>query len=94
MRSLVCSGLFALCPCALFAQAPADIHASARTRNQTLRTGPVRDGRYEIRAATMLDLIRIAWNFDADRILGGPEWLELDKFDVIAKVPADLTPEA
>jgi len=54
----------------------------------------VRDGRYEIRAATMLDLIRIAWNFDADRILGGPEWLELDKFDVIAKVPADLTPEA
>ncbi len=93
--------LLLLFSCALFAQSPAtalrfdfaDIHSSAKARNQTLRTGPVRDGRYEISAATMLDLIRIAWNFDAERILGGPDWLELDRFDVIAKVPADSTAE-
>jgi hypothetical protein len=27
------------------------------------------------------------------QILGGPNWLEMDRFDVIAKVPADSTPE-
>jgi uncharacterized protein (TIGR03435 family) len=106
MQKLMHSGQFALFSCALFGQALlaqpsptaprfdfADIHTSAKTRNETLQTGPVRDGRYEIRTATMLDLIRIAWNFDADRILGGPDWLEQDKFDVIAKVPLDSTAE-
>src|ERR1035441_8701047 len=102
MRKLTHSGLFALFSCALFAQSSAtaprfdfaDIHASGKTRNESLRTGPVRDGRYEIRAATMLDLIRIAWNFDADRVLGGPDWLELDKFGVNAQAPPDCTREA
>lgn len=56
-------------------------------------TSPVRDGRYEIKSATMLDLIRLAWNFDAERVLGGPEWLEQDRFDVIARVPADSAAE-
>ena len=42
----------------------------------------------------MVDLIRFAWNFEGDRILGGPNWLELDRFDVIAKVPPDSSPDA
>ncbi|HEY3825047.1 MAG TPA: TIGR03435 family protein [Bryobacteraceae bacterium] len=85
----------------LFGQSPetvpqfeiADVHVSAKTTTQFVRTGPVRNGRYEIRTATMLDLVRIAWAFEADKILGGPNWLELDRFDVIAKVPLDSTPE-
>ncbi len=96
------SGVFALFCCALFAQpsAPlprfdfADIHSSAKTGHQVLRTAPARDGRYEIRAATMLDLIRIAWNVDAERVVGGPDWLELDKFDITAKAAADSTAAA
>jgi uncharacterized protein (TIGR03435 family) len=72
----------------------ADVHLSAKTPNQFVRTGPARNGRYEIRTASMLDLIRIAWGFDAARILGGPSWLELDRFDVIAKVPPDSAPDA
>jgi uncharacterized protein (TIGR03435 family) len=72
----------------------ADVHVSAKTPNQFVRTGPARNGRYEIRTASMLDLIRIAWSFDAARILGGPNWLELDRFDVIAKVPPDSAPDA
>jgi uncharacterized protein (TIGR03435 family) len=99
MRKAMRSGVFVLFSWALLAQSPprfdfADIHPSAKTRNAAIRTGPVRDGRYEIRAATMLDLIHIGWDFDADRILGGPDWLELDKFDVIARVPADANVEA
>ena len=52
-----------------------------------MRTGPVRGGRYEVKTATMVDLIHLAYGYDNDKILGGPNWLEMDRFDVIAKVP-------
>jgi uncharacterized protein (TIGR03435 family) len=71
----------------------ADVHVSAKTVNPFVRTGPVRGGRYEIKNATMVDLIRIAYGFDENKVLGGPNWLEMDRFDVVAKVPADTTPE-
>jgi len=71
----------------------ADVHVSAKTVNPFVRTGPARGGRYEIKNATMVDLIRIAYGFDADKVLGGPNWLEMDRFDVLAKVPDDSTPE-
>jgi uncharacterized protein (TIGR03435 family) len=82
-----------------FGQAPetqprfeiADVHVSAKTTNQSYPAGLVRGGRYEVKAATMVDLIKIAYGFDTDKILGGPNWLELDRFDVIAKAPADST---
>lgn len=71
----------------------ADVHASAKILNPSFRTGPVRGGRYELKNATMLDLVRTAYGFDADKILGGPSWLELDRFDVIAKLPPESTPD-
>ena len=102
MRKLARTSSIILLSGALFGQSSettvefeiADVHASAKTSIAVVRTGPVRNGRYEIRTATMLDLIRIAWNFDADKILGGPNWLELDRFDVIARVPSDSAPDA
>jgi uncharacterized protein (TIGR03435 family) len=71
----------------------ADVHVSAKSANPFVRTGPVRGGRYEIKTASMVDLIRIAYDFDPNKILGGPNWLEMDRFDVIAKVPAESTAE-
>ncbi len=68
-----------------------DIHTSAKTNSGVMRVSPARNGRYEIRNATMLNLISTAFGFQADKILGGPNWLELDRYDVIAKVPADST---
>jgi uncharacterized protein (TIGR03435 family) len=65
----------------------ADVHVSAKIRNSFVRTSPVREGRYEVRNATMVDLIRIAYGTDTDKILGGPNWLELDRYDVTAKLP-------
>jgi len=70
----------------------ADIHVSAKTTGPMGgfgRAAPVRNGRYEIKNATMVDLIRFAYGFENDKVLGGPSWLELDRFDVVAKVPAD-----
>jgi uncharacterized protein (TIGR03435 family) len=90
----------ALCTAPLFAQsdpAPkfdiADVHIGAKTRNPFPRTSPARGGRYEVKTASMTDLIRMAYGFDADKILGGPSWLEMDRFDIIAKEPSDTTPE-
>jgi uncharacterized protein (TIGR03435 family) len=71
----------------------ADVHVSAKIANPFIRTGPVRGGRYQVKNATMVDLIRIAYSFDPDKVLGGPSWLEMDRFDVLAQVPADSTPE-
>lgn len=39
-------------------------------------------GRYEIRNATLTDLIRTAWSVEAKNIIGGPEWMDVNRFDV------------
>ena len=65
----------------------ADVHPSARAMNPTMSGGILRGDRYEIRRATMLNLIRTAWNVDADNVLGGPPWLDSDRFDIVAKAP-------
>ena len=70
----------------------ADVHASPRTTSPVMRVS-FRAGRYEIRNATMVDLIRTAYAMDADKILGGPSWLEYDRFDVAALAPASATPD-
>jgi uncharacterized protein (TIGR03435 family) len=76
----------------------ADIHttpavAPGNNGNQFMRGGFYRGGRYEVRSATMVDLVRTAYNVDADKVTGGPGWMDKDQFDVIAKAPADSTPE-
>jgi uncharacterized protein (TIGR03435 family) len=71
----------------------ADVRVSAKAPNAYM-TNVFRGGRYQVRKATMLDLIRVAYGIDSDKIFGGPGWLEIDRFDVTAKAPADSTPEA
>jgi uncharacterized protein (TIGR03435 family) len=72
----------------------ADVHVSAPTRNPFFRNPVMRSGRYETRYATMVDLIRTAWGVEAERVVGGPSWLENDNFDIIAKAPAGTTVES
>lgn len=74
----------------------ADIHPSSAAsgpNGQFMRGGLYRGGRYEVRTATMVDLIRTAYAVDADTVTGGPGWMETDRFDIIAKAPADSKPE-
>ncbi len=73
----------------------ADVHPSPPTVNyhQRYTTGGQLSGdQYEIRRATMLDLIETAWGVDQRDVLGGPSWLDMDRLDVRAKVPAGTTP--
>lgn len=59
----------------------------------TFVSGGVQRGeRYELKKATMLDIIRIAWDVDPDIVFGGPGWLEFDQFDIAAKAPAGTRP--
>ena len=66
-----------------------DVRVTPKTvANPYMEVTPPRDGRYEFHSASMIDLIQEAYGFGFDRILGGPSWLEMDRFEVIAKVPA------
>ena len=77
----------------------ADIHVSPDTQGGGIRIGffgarPwVGDGRYEIRRSNLLALINEAYGVDAEKILGGPNWLEWDSYDINAKLPAESTAE-
>jgi uncharacterized protein (TIGR03435 family) len=70
----------------------ADVHASPRNTSQGMRVS-LRAGRYDVRNATMLDLVRTAYTIDAENVLGGPSWLDYDRFDISAIVPENTTPD-
>src|SRR5260370_8397422 len=70
-----------------------DIHSSPPTTQPFVRGPFYNGGRYELRFATMLDLIHTAYGVDPEKVVGGPNWLELDRFDVFAKAPAGSTAE-
>ncbi|HEV3330250.1 MAG TPA: TIGR03435 family protein [Bryobacteraceae bacterium] len=103
MRSFAGATLVALLSGSVFGQTTdakpvfeiADVQVSApsTSTNVYMRGGVIRGGRYEVRTANMVDLISTAFGVDRDKVLGGPNWLELDRFDLIAKVPSTTTPE-
>ena len=70
----------------------ADIHPSGPNTIREMRVRFWR-GRYELRNATLVDLARTAWNVSSDNVVGGPDWLDLKRFDVIATAPPDSKPE-
>jgi uncharacterized protein (TIGR03435 family) len=72
----------------------ADVHESPRTSQPGVRGPFFSSGRYELRFATMVDLIGIANNVDPEKVYGGPSWLELDRFDVFARIPAGSNAES
>jgi uncharacterized protein (TIGR03435 family) len=77
----------------------ADVHVSQRNdwvkkAGNAMQGGMLNAGRYELKRATMLDLIRTAYAVDADKVYGGPKWLDYDRFEVIAKAPPATRPDA
>lgn len=73
----------------------ADVHRSDQAMNPYtfISGGVLRGARYDLRKATMLDLIRIAYNVNPEMVVGGPNWLEFDRFDIAAKAPLNTPPE-
>ena len=97
MRAFV--SLLLLCGAA-FAQADtaptftvADVHMSPPTAIPATKGPFFGGGRYEIHYATMIDLIHAAYGVDPDHVYGGPNWLEYDRYDVLALAPPNSTAE-
>jgi uncharacterized protein (TIGR03435 family) len=99
-RILAGVGLVALLAGAAFSQSTeprpkfevADVHTSPSTTIRFGR-GALHGQRYEFKSASMLDLVSTAYSVESDKVLGGPTWLEMDRFEVIAKAPAKTPPD-
>ena len=72
----------------------ADVHPSPKNPNPNVQSlgGFARGGRYQFKNATMVDLISNAYGVEAEKVAGGPFWLETDRFDILAKAPTSVTP--
>jgi len=46
------------------------------------------DQRFDMRDATILEILSLAYNREEDAILGGPAWIDFNRFDVSAMVPS------
>src|SRR5687768_16311393 len=99
-RLLIGLGLAALLSASALGQSPATrpsfdiagIQVSTRP-NPGMRGGVLRGNRYEVRNATMVDLIRTAYGVVPDKITGGPSWLEWNRFDIAALAPEGTPPD-
>ena len=58
-----------------------------------MRNSPVRNSRYQVHTASLLDLLRFAWGYDFDNILGGPPSIDVRRFEIGARVANDTPPE-
>jgi uncharacterized protein (TIGR03435 family) len=78
---------FVVCLAALFLSAQAamcqEITASRPNSLPEMRTRCFA-GRCELRNATLTDLIRTAWSVDSVKIVGGPDWMDVRRFDITA----------
>jgi uncharacterized protein (TIGR03435 family) len=93
--------LLLLVPAACVAQAPAavpapaaflaaDVHPSAYSVFPYPRA-VLRGDLWSMRQATLLDLIVTAYGAEAANVVGGPAWIQFDRFDVYAKTPPKTT---
>ena len=99
-RLFMAIAVAALCSGSLLGQAPAprssfevaSIQLSTRPQ-PGMRGGQLRGTRYELRNATMVDLIRTAYDVQPEKISGGPSWLEWNRFDIAALAPERTPPD-
>lgn len=75
-----------------FETADVFVRTKTTTANWSMTGGLLRAGRYDLRNATMVDLIATAYGVTAESVLGGPSWLEMTRFDIVAKAPNGTPP--
>jgi uncharacterized protein (TIGR03435 family) len=101
MRIISALALTILFPIALSAQSapPASpefeiANVLLATRGGTMSFGGGNNGDgFTLMNATLMDLISAAYGVDGDKVVGGPAWLEMYRYDVIAKAPPNSSPE-
>ena len=96
IRPFAVLGLIALLSATALTQTPdpkpafdaADIFVRGRSANANpvMTGGVIRNGRYDLRNATMVELVTTAYSVTPEAVVGGPSWLEMKRFDIVAKV--------
>jgi len=71
----------------------ADVHPASTGINHAARSF-LKGDRYIVHDSTMADMIASAYGMKPADVIGGPGWLEWDRFDLTAKIPPGTTPEA
>jgi uncharacterized protein (TIGR03435 family) len=99
LRPFASFALLALLTASASAQsAPAfdavDAHPAPRRSYPFFYAVLLKQDRYVARDATMVDLIATAYGVNNEDVQAGPSWLERDRFDIIAKVPAGTSKDA
>jgi len=69
-----------------------DVHVSPHSNTPSIRGGQLHGDRYTTSQATMTNLIARSYNVDSRFVFGGPPWLDLDRFDVVAQAPRTTSP--
>ncbi|HXS98871.1 MAG TPA: TIGR03435 family protein [Candidatus Limnocylindrales bacterium] len=64
----------------------ADVHPSRPGATES-DGGFMPGGRLELRGSTLLNLITFAYDVEDGSVLGGPPWLNSNRYDIIAKAP-------
>ncbi|MEO8097611.1 MAG: TIGR03435 family protein [Acidobacteriota bacterium] len=71
----------------------ANVHVNGRPTWFGARQASSRGDYLEAKDVTLADLIGFAYNTAVSQVVGGPSWLEMDRFDVIAKAPPRTPPD-
>jgi uncharacterized protein (TIGR03435 family) len=71
----------------------ADVRAGTNGFFEGAVRARVEGERYVVRSATMVDLVAAAYGVKDSDVVDGPAWLEMDRFDVDAKLPPNTPQE-
>jgi uncharacterized protein (TIGR03435 family) len=69
-----------------------DVHPSPYRNNINSNTN-ISDQRFDMRDATLLNIISMAWGRRSDTVLGGPSWIDFYRFDLAAKIDSLKAPK-
>lgn len=69
----------------------ADVHVSTQGDPPFTQFGRLIGNRFIMLSATLPQMIGLAYDYKSRFVTGGPVWVEMDRYDVIARAPAGTT---
>jgi hypothetical protein len=55
-----------------------------------IRIGIAPGGRFTVTNASLVDILRTAFGIQNFQVVGGPDWIDSDRFDIVAKASTDF----
>ena len=67
----------------------ADVRVAANIKATHMNVAMVNHDRLLVHHATMVDMIAFAYGMDRNKVLGGPSWIDNDRYEIAALAPRD-----